>query len=115
MNTVHNTAVKWLYLGQYVWQCGCGAWGEYTTEKVAEEAARRHRKLYSNQEGDMNTVQVYYAEPEVQYEVWSESLDKKRGGFHGSFDTFELADSEARDVRDRLKRVVRVVKVTVGG
>ena len=114
MNTVHNTYVVRSDSGQYVWQCSCSAHGMYFSKDAAEIAAAVHEREYSHREEDMKreTVQVYYPEPEVQYEVWSKSSETGRGGFHGSFDTFELADSEARDVRDRLKRVVRVVKVT---
>ena len=114
MNTVHNTYVERHHSGKYVWRCSCSAYGMYFSRDAAGIAAAVHEREYSPREEDMKreTVQVYYPNPRVRYEVWSKSSDTGRGGFHGSFDTFELADSEARAVRDRLKRTVQVVRVT---
>lgn len=122
MNTVHSTYVERNHYGQYVWQCSCSAHGMYFSKDAAEIAATEHERMHNIrreyvgsttvQPEKRETVQVYYPNPRVRYEVWSKSSETGRRGFHGSFDTFELADSEARGVRDRLKRVVRVVRVT---
>lgn len=56
MKPIHNTAVEWWASGFYHWSCSCGAAGTYATEKVAEETARRHRKMYNIQEKDMKNT-----------------------------------------------------------
>lgn len=116
----HNTTIfpvpGKFWSATWSWSCTCGMTGVSTHRDYAERETLNHRLAYTpkKQTEKRETVQVYYPKPEVQYEVWSKSSDMGQQGLHGSFDTFERADSEARAVRDRLKRTVRVVKVTSG-